>query len=87
MIKAMKDLDKETRDGLGNFVGILFKSNFRLVLEGIQAETEKKSTTIQRLKKKLQRTKRMTGKFRRNLPDQKTEPTLPRSGSRPSRKK
>ena len=54
MIKAMKDLDKETRDGLGNFVGILFKSNFRLVLEGIQAETEKKSTTIQRLKRKLE---------------------------------
>lgn len=54
MIKAMKDLDKETRDGLWNFMGILFKSNFRLVLEGIQEETEKKSPAIQRLKKKLE---------------------------------
>ena len=54
MVKAMKDLDKETRDGLWNFMKILFKSNFRLVLEGIQEETEKKSTTIQRLKKKLE---------------------------------
>ena len=53
MVKAMKDLDKETRDGLWDFLGILFKSNLRLMLEGIQEETEK-STTIQRLKKKLE---------------------------------
>jgi hypothetical protein len=53
MVKAMKDLDKETRDGLWNFLKILFKSNFRLVLEGIQEETEKKSPVIQRLKKQL----------------------------------
>ena len=53
MVKAMKDLDKETRDGLWDFLGILFKSNLRLMLEGIQEETEK-STAIQRLKKKLE---------------------------------
>lgn len=53
MVKAMKDLEKETRDGLWDFLGILFKSNLRLMLEGIQEETEK-STTIQRLKKKLE---------------------------------
>ena len=38
MAKALKDLDKETRDGLLNFLGILFKSNLRMVLEGIQEE-------------------------------------------------
>ena len=42
MVKAMKDLDKETRDGLWEFLAILFKSNLRMVLEGIQEETEKK---------------------------------------------
>ncbi|MDO4315332.1 MAG: DUF2974 domain-containing protein [Oscillospiraceae bacterium] len=42
MVKAMKDLNKETRDGLWNFVGLLFKSNLRMTLEGIQEETEKK---------------------------------------------
>ena len=53
MVKAMTHLDKETREGLLNFAAILFKSNFRLVLEGIQEETEKKSSTIQRIKKRL----------------------------------
>ena len=52
IIKAMKDLDKETREGLMDFVGILFKSNFRMVLEGIQEETGKKSTVIRQWKKK-----------------------------------
>ena len=42
MVKAMKDLDKETRDGLLDFMRILFMSNFSLVLEGIQEENEKK---------------------------------------------
>lgn len=42
MVKAMKDLNKETRDGLWSFVGLLFKSNLRMTLEGIQEETEKK---------------------------------------------
>ena len=38
MAKAMAELDKETRDGLLRFLGILFKSNLRMVLEGIQEE-------------------------------------------------
>lgn len=42
MVKAMKDLNKDTRDGLLSFVGLLFKSNLRMTLEGIQEETEKK---------------------------------------------
>ena len=57
MVKAMKDLDKETREGLWNFMGILFKSNFRLILEGIQEEIQvetEKHATLQRLKKKLE---------------------------------
>jgi hypothetical protein len=41
MVKAMKDLDKETRDGLWDFVRLLFKSNLRMTLEGIQEETGK----------------------------------------------
>ena len=49
MVKAMKDLDKETRDGLLDFVGMLFMSNLRLTLEGIQEENEKKA---QRRRKK-----------------------------------
>lgn len=52
MIKAMKDLDKETRDGLWDFLAILFKSNLRMVLEGIQEETEKKRSTRRRIGKK-----------------------------------
>lgn len=36
MYKAMKGLDKETREGLLHFMGILVKSNLRMVLEGIQ---------------------------------------------------
>ena len=57
MVKAMKDLDRETREGLWNFMGILFKSNFRLILEGIQEEIQvetEKHATLQRLKKKLE---------------------------------
>lgn len=41
MVKAMKDMDKDTRDGLLYFVRLLFKSNLRLVLEDIQEGTEK----------------------------------------------
>ena len=54
MIKAMKDLDKETRDGLLNFIRILFESNFRLILEGIQEETEKKTTAIRKKAKRAE---------------------------------
>ena len=49
MVKAMKDLDKETRDGLLDFVRMRFMSNLRLTLEGIQEENEKKA---QRRRKK-----------------------------------
>lgn len=42
MVKAMKDLDKGTREGLLSFVGLLFKSNLRMTLEGLQEEVEKK---------------------------------------------
>lgn len=52
MVKAMKDLDKETRDGLWDFLAILFKSNLRMVLEGIQEETEKKRSTRRRSRRK-----------------------------------
>lgn len=36
IIRAMKDLDKETRDALLHFAGILFKSGLLLTLEGLQ---------------------------------------------------
>ena len=52
MVKAMKDLDKETRDGLLNFVGLLFKSNLLMTLEGIQEETEKRRAVRRRSGKK-----------------------------------
>ena len=43
MVKATKDLDKETRDGLLEFMALLFKGNLRLTLEGIQEDAEKKT--------------------------------------------
>lgn len=52
MVKAMKDMDKETREGLWDFVGLLFKSNLRMTLEGIQEETEKKTPKRWSRKKK-----------------------------------
>ena len=52
-VKAMKDLDRETREGLLDFVGLLFKSNLRMTLEGIQEESEKKrSARTKGLKRK-----------------------------------
>lgn len=48
MIKAMKDLDQESRDGLTDFVRLLFKSNLRMTLEGIQEEAEKKLSARRR---------------------------------------
>ena len=41
MVKAMKDLDRETRDGLLEFLRMLFMSNVRMVIGDIQEETEK----------------------------------------------
>ena len=55
MVKAMKGLDKEPRDGLWEFLAILFKSNLRMVLEGIQEETEKKRSGKRRLVKKKEK--------------------------------
>ena len=52
MVKAMKDLDKETREGLLNFVGLLFKSNLLMTLEGIQEETEKRRAVRKKAAKK-----------------------------------
>ncbi len=52
MVKAMKDLDKDTREGLLEFMGLLFKGNLRLTLEGIQEETEKKTAELKRWTKK-----------------------------------
>lgn len=46
MALAMKDLDKDTREGLLSFLKLLFKGNFRLLLEGIQEETEKKTKHV-----------------------------------------
>lgn len=42
IVKAMKDLDRETREGLLDFVRLLFRSNLLMTLEGIQEETEKR---------------------------------------------
>ena len=42
MLKAMKGLDRETREGVLDFVQLLMKTNARLVLEDIQDEAEKR---------------------------------------------
>lgn len=39
--KAIKNLDKDTRNGLLSFISLLFRSNLRMMLEGIQEESEK----------------------------------------------
>ena len=52
MVKATKELDKETRDGLLEFMGLLFKGNLLLTLEGIQEETEKKTAKLKLWEKK-----------------------------------
>ena len=41
MIRAMKEMDKSTREGLFKFIRLLFRSNLRLLLENIQEESEK----------------------------------------------
>ena len=46
MAKALAELDKETRDALLQFLGMLFKSNLRLMLEGVQEEAEKKTSRL-----------------------------------------
>lgn len=42
MVRAMKDLDRETRDALMKFIHILFRGNLRMTLESLQEETEKR---------------------------------------------
>ena len=41
--RALTELERDTRDDLVRFFGILFKSNLRLTLEGLQEEVEKKA--------------------------------------------
>ena len=52
MVKATKELDKETREGLLKFMGLLFKGNLRLTLEGIQEDAEKKTAKLKLWEKK-----------------------------------
>ena len=46
MVKATKELDKDTREGLLKFMGLLFKGNLRLTLEGIHEDAEKKTAKL-----------------------------------------
>lgn len=41
MIRAMKDMDRETRDGLAELMQLLFRNNARMVAEGLRKEAEK----------------------------------------------
>ena len=43
MVKAMADLDKETREGLFDLVTLLFRSGAEVLLEELQTEGEKKT--------------------------------------------
>ena len=45
MVRAMTELDKETRDGLLRLTGLLFKSNLRMALESIQDGKRRKKDT------------------------------------------
>ena len=48
MVKAMKELDKETRDGLLDFMQLLFRHNARMVLEDIQDQAGRYMTANRR---------------------------------------
>ena len=41
MVRAMKDMDKDTRDALIHAVKVLFRSNLKVLVEEWQQETEK----------------------------------------------
>lgn len=43
MIRAMKDMDKDTREALIYAVKLLFESNFKILLDELQQESSKKS--------------------------------------------
>ena len=49
MVRAMKDMEKDTRDALFYAIRLLFKSNFKVLLEDLQAGTEKKKTPKKRV--------------------------------------
>ena len=48
-LAAMKDMEKDTRDALFYAIRLLFKSNFKVLLEDLQAGTEKKKTPKKRV--------------------------------------
>lgn len=52
MVKAMKDMEKDTRDALLYAIGLLFRSNMKVLLEEWQQESEKKPRKKWSLKKK-----------------------------------
>lgn len=56
MVKAMKDMEKDTRDALFYAIGLLFRSNFKVTLEDWQQENEKKAKKKWTLKKKEEHT-------------------------------
>lgn len=51
MVKAMKDMDKDTRDALFYAIKLLFRSNFKVLIEDWQQESEKKQKKKWSLKK------------------------------------
>lgn len=56
MARAMKDMEKDTRDALIYAIRLLFQSNFKVVMEEFQAESEKKKRTKRgTLKKKTEK--------------------------------
>ena len=48
----LAELDKETRDDLLQFLGMLFKSNLRLMLEGMQEEAAERASRRQNRKER-----------------------------------
>lgn len=54
MVKAMKDMDKDTRDALFYAIKLLFRSNFKVLLEDWQQENEKRPKKKWSLKKNEQ---------------------------------
>ena len=52
MVKAMKDMEKDTRDALFYAIRLLFRSNLKVLLEEWQQEAEKKPKKKWSLKKK-----------------------------------
>lgn len=70
MVRAMQDLDKETREGLLSFMGLLFKGNLRLVAGEIQEETEKKTDQLwENIRQALEETGRKTEEKAEQLKD------------------